>query len=111
MFILISCDNFFIEANRGSWIISHTNSPTYFAKTLSLLSIYLLLEKKIFFSFISLTLTLLMHIKVGWVLVPIFFLYLLFEKELRNKIFLIIIPLTFMFFLSNKEGLDESFEI
>ena len=49
--VIISIDNFFIEANRGSWIISHSNSPTYFAKTLALLSVYLLLEKKYFFQF------------------------------------------------------------
>ena len=41
--VLIACDNFFIEANRGSWIISHTNCPTFFAKTFCLLSIYFLL--------------------------------------------------------------------
>ena len=109
--VLISCDNFFIEANRGSWIISHTNSPTYFAKTLSLLSIFLLIERKTIFAFISLTLTLLMHVKVGWVLVPVFFLFLLCEKNSRDKIFWIIIPLSCMYLISNKEGLEESFEI
>ncbi len=109
--VLISCDNFFIEANRGSWIISHTNSPTYFAKTLILLSIYLLLEKRIIFSFISLTATLSMHIKVGWILIPIFFLFLMLEKKLRKQIFWLIIPLILMYFLSSKESLNETFEI
>ena len=83
LLVIISIDNFFIEANRGSWIISHTNSPTYFAKSFALLSIYLLLEKKIFFSILSLSFTLLMHIKVGWVLVPIFFLFIMLNKEIR----------------------------
>ena len=109
--VLISCDNFFIEANRGSWIISHTNSPTYFAKTLILLSVYLLLEKRIIFSFISLTATLSMHIKVGWILIPIFFLFLILEKKSRKQVFWLIIPLILMFFLSNKESLNEAFEI
>ena len=108
---IISIDNFFIEANRGSWIISHTNSPTYFAKTLALLSVYLLLEKKIFLSILSLSFTLLVHIKVGWVLIPIFFLFLLVEKQIRNKTFYIILPLLCALFLSSKEELAGSYEI
>ena len=109
--VIISIDNFFIEANRGSWIISHSNSPTYFAKTLALLSVYLLLEKKIFLSILSLSFTLLVHIKVGWVLVPIFFLFLIAEKENRNKTFYIILPVLCALFLSSKEELIGSYEI
>ncbi|WP_440669487.1 hypothetical protein [Candidatus Pelagibacter sp. HIMB1483] len=109
--VIISIDNFFIEANRGSWIISHTNCPTYFAKTFALLSVYLLLEKKIFYSILSLSFTLLMHIKVGWVLVPIFFLFLISEKDIRNKSFYIVLPLICALFLSTKEELVSSYEI
>ncbi|MDC3391142.1 hypothetical protein OAW65_02090, partial [Candidatus Pelagibacter sp.] len=109
--VIISVDNFFIEANRGSWIISHTNSPTYFAKTFALFSVYLLLEKKIFYSVLILSFTLLMHIKVGWVLVPIFFLFLILEKDIRNKFFYIALPLIFVLFLSTKEELMGSYEV
>ena len=109
--VIISIDNFFIEANRGSWIISHSNSPTYFAKTFALLSVYLLLEKKIFLSILSLSFTLLVHIKVGWVLVPIFFLFMITEKEIRNKTFYITLPLLCALFLSSKEELVGSYEI
>ena len=109
--VIISVDNFLIEANRGSWIISHTNCPTYFAKTFALLSVYLLLEKKIFYSILSLSFTLLMHIKVGWVLVPIFFLFLILEKDIRNKSFYIVLPLICALFLSTKEELVGSNEI
>ena len=109
--VLIVCDNFFIEANRGSWIISHTNSPTYFAKTFCLLSVYLLLEKKIFLAILSLSLTLLFHVKVGWVLVPIFFLFLSVNNNLRKKLFIMILPLLCLLYLAGKESLIGSFEI
>ncbi len=109
--VLIACDNFFIEANRGSWIISHTNCPTFFAKTFCLLSIYFLLEKKIIYSILSLSFTLLLHIKVGWVLVPIFFLFFLINIDIRKKIFLMILPLICVFLLSGKESLVDSYEI
>ena len=109
--VLIVCDNFFIEANRGSWIISHTNSPTYFAKTFCLLSVYLLLEKKIFLAILSLSLTLLLHVKVGWVLVPIFFLFLSVNNDLRKKLFIMILPLLCLLYLAGKESLIGSFEI
>lgn len=109
--VLIACDNFFIEANRGSWIISHTNCPTFFAKTFCLLSIYFLLEKKIIYSILSLSFTLLLHIKVGWVLVPIFFLFFLINIDIRKKIFLMILPLICVFLLSGKESLVGSYEI
>ena len=109
--VITSIDNFFIEANRSSWIISHTNSPTYFAKTFALLSVNLLLEKKIFYSILSLSFTLLMHIKVGWVLVPIFFLYIIFEKKFRKKIFYIILPLGCALFLASKEELTGIYEV
>jgi hypothetical protein len=109
--VIISIDNFFIESNMGSWIIIHTNSSTYFAKTFALLSVYLLLEKKIFYSILSLSFTLLIHIKVGWVLVPIFLLFIILEKEIRSKSFYIALPLMCALFLSTKEELVGSYEI
>lgn len=109
--VILSVDNFFIESNRGSWIISHTNSPSYFAKTFALLSVYLFLEKKIFYSILSLSFTLLVHIKIGWVLVPIFLLFLILEKDIRNKSFYIILPLICALYLSTKEVFIGDYEI
>ena len=52
-----------------------------------------------------------MHIKVGWVLVPIFFLFLITEKQIRIKTFYIILPLLCALFLSSKEELIGNYEI
>jgi len=100
IFLFISLvDRNFPVGGWGGILPTAPGLPAMFARVIALMALYLMLEKRIWLSAALITVVFSIHISGDFILFPILFFYILFNKDCANKnLAALLLPIAFLMF-------------
>jgi hypothetical protein len=104
--LLIPTDGSLIESSRSSWIINHSNTPTYFVSFLRILFIYYLLDYKLFKLTVVSCMMLLIALGAAWFVLGLGYIYLLSSLKKKKHFLWFFFPLIISFIFLTKVNYD-----
>lgn len=108
--LLIPTDGSLIESSRSSWIVNHSNTPTYFVSFLRILFIYYVLDYKLLKLTAVSCMMLLIAIGAAWFALGLGYIYLLFNLKEKKHLLWFFFPLIICFFFLTKENYDLTYD-
>jgi hypothetical protein len=100
-------DRGFPNGGWGGVIPTAAGIPAMYAKLFGLMAVYYMLEKKIWLSAAIITITISIHISGDFILFPILFFFVIFNKEIPNRnLAALILPVAFLIYRSSTTNLE-----